>query len=471
MIHPSQSRKWLAATFLAAVFASLPSLSHALVIDANTEVTVSENQELVRVDRHRIFVKLKKGKRFPRSEHVISASRLFGRLFLVRTSDPEALRQELADKGLIEYSERNTYHGKQTLPEPVEQQSVENTSDAPSFNDPLVGKIWSFADDAGNGISVNKAYTLAANSEKKEVIVAVVDTGVDYNHEDLKDVMWVNRGEIPGNGIDDDRNGYIDDVHGIDTLTRDSQGRATGDPMASHAHGTHVSGTIAAKQNNRIGIAGIASNVKIMAIRTVPDDADETDVNIVESFLYAAKHGARLINCSFGKTHNEGGMAVKETIDHISQKYGTLVVAAAGNDSSFGGKWDIDFKPKYPASFDSNGLMVIASTAQNGGLSYFSNVGKRSVDLAAPGSDIYSTVPGNRYASMSGTSMATPTTVGMLAEVLSQYPTLGPAQLKQLAIDSVTKLSNFTPYMVSGGRANMYNMLRNASQLPQGYQR
>ena len=178
MTHPFQSRKWLAATFLAALFASLPTLSHALEIDADSELTVSSNHELVRVDRHRIFVKLKKGKRFPRSEHVISATRLFGRLFVVQTGNADALRQELADKGLIEYTERNTYHGKQALPEPVEHQAVENTTDAASFNDPLVGKIWSFADDSGNGISVNKAYTLAATSSKKEVIVAVVDTGV-----------------------------------------------------------------------------------------------------------------------------------------------------------------------------------------------------------------------------------------------------------------------------------------------------
>jgi thermitase len=468
MNRPSASPKWLALTLLSALFSLAPETGRALEIDLDSELTLTEQHEVVKVDRRQIFVKLKRGKRFPRSEYVISATRLFGRLFLVRTSDAEALRREFADKGLIEYTERNTFHGAKPLPEPVEVPTENASAEAPVFNDPQVGKIWSFADDSGNGISVNQAYMISSTASKKETIVAVVDTGVDYNHEDLKEVMWVNRAEIPGNGIDDDRNGYIDDVHGINTLVRDSQGRATGNPMASHAHGTHVSGTIGAKQNNRIGIAGIASNVKIMAIRTVPDDADETDVNIVESFLYAAKNGARLINCSFGKSHNEGGMAVKETIDHIYKTYGTLVVAAAGNDSGFGGKWDIDFKPKYPASFDSAGLMVIASTAQNGGLSYFSNVGKRSVDLAAPGSDIYSTVPGNRYASMSGTSMATPTSVGMLAEVLSQYPTLNPAELKQLAIDSVTKLSAFTPYMVSGGRANMANMLKNASQLQSG---
>ncbi|NDG84253.1 MAG: hypothetical protein EBX52_04345 [Proteobacteria bacterium] len=298
-----------------------------------------------------------------------------------------------------------------------------------------------------------------------DVIVAVVDTGVDYNHEDLKSVMWVNPREIPGNGIDDDGNGYVDDVHGINTLVRDSQGRATGNPMASHAHGTHVSGTIAAAQNNRIGIAGIASRARIMAIRTVPDDADETDANVVESFLYAARNGARLINCSFGKEVNEGGRVVKEAIDHVAQKYGVLVVAAAGNDSSSFQKWDIDVKPKYPASYDSEGLLVIAATGSSGGLASFSNVGRKSVDVAAPGVNIWSTLPRNSYGSMSGTSMATPTTVGMLAEVLSRYPTLTPLELKQVAMVSVTPVVSFQSYMASGGRVNLYQALLKAASL------
>jgi len=235
--------------------------------------------------------------------------------------------------------------------------------------------------------------------------------------------------------------------------------------MASSYHGTHVAGTIAAKQNNMIGIAGIASNAKIMAIRTVPDNGDETDVDVAESYLYAARNGAKLINCSFGKSINEGGMAVKETIDHVFSKYGALVVAAAGNDSQLGAKWDIDRRPKYPASYDSTGLMVIASSAASGSLSSFSNVGKVSVDLAAPGSSIFSTLPGNKYGSLSGTSMATPTTVGMLAEIWSRHPRLNALQIKELAIRTVTPIAEFAPYMVSSGRANMAAMDQAAAQL------
>jgi thermitase len=262
--------------------------------------------------------------------------------------------------------------------------------------------------------------------------------------------MWKNENEIEGNGIDDDGNGYIDDIYGIDPLSDDT------DPMASHAHGTHVAGTIAAEQNNRTGIAGIASQVKIMAIRTVPDSSDETDADVVESFLYAAKHGARIINCSFGKRNNEGGMIVNETIDHIGKTYKTLVIAAAGNDYGR----DIDSRLVYPASFPSDYLMVVASTTKSGGLSWFSNIGKKNVDVAAPGSGVYSTTPGNSYGNMSGTSMASPTTAGVAAEVLSHFPNLDAVSLKNVLIKSVTKVNSFKDKMVSGGRVDLHNTLQ-----------
>jgi len=306
-------------------------------------------------------------------------------------------------------------------------------------------------------MSVNRAYREVINGQESKVIVAVVDTGVDYNHEDLKDVMWKNTAEIPGNNIDDDGNGYIDDVHGINTLKRDSNGNATGDMADTHSHGTHVSGIIGAKQNNSVGIAGVAGNVKIMDIRTVPNNGDELDVDVVESFLYAAKNGAKIINCSFGKAHNEGGLAVSETIKHIGETYGVLVIAASGNSSQ-----DIDRRLTYPASFENEHLMVIASTSKRGGMSYFSNYGKKNVDLAAPGSSIYSTTPGNRYSSMSGTSIASPASAGIAAEVLSQNPQLRPLELKELLMNSTTKVGRFSSKLVTGGRVDLYSALQKA---------
>ena len=401
-----------------------------------------------------LIVKLKKGTILPKLTTETNVQNLFETTYVLRTKNIKSLKEELKNKAQIEYIE-NSYRSEKTkLPTPVSL--PENTNFGPNdfFNDPKVNQIWSFNDANQNGVSVNAAYRVHAQTNTTPVIVAVVDTGVDYNHEDLKDVMWTNSGEIPGNKIDDDGNGYVDDVFGINTLNRDANGRATGNPMDTHSHGTHVSGTIAAKQNNNIGIAGIASNVKIMAIKTVPNNGDETDVDVAESFIYAAKNGAKLINCSFGKSANEGGNLIPDTIKYIGETYGTLVVAAAGNDSS-----DIDRRPTYPASHKNDNLLIIASTSNTGGLSYFSNFGKISVDIAAPGSNIFSTVPGNKYSSMSGTSMATPTTVGVLAEILSQHPELSPIALKKLVMDNVTKVASYKGKMISEGRIDLLKSL------------
>jgi subtilisin family serine protease len=228
----------------------------------------------------------------------------------------------------------------------------------------------------------------------------------------------------------------------------------------THSHGTHVSGSIGATQNNGKGVAGIASNVKIMGIRTVPNSSDELDVDVIEAFLYAAKMGAKIINCSFGKNKNEGGMAVSETIEHIRDEYGVLVVAAAGNSSR-----SIDSRLTYPASFPNDNLLVVASTSSNGRFSYFSNYGFKNVDVAAPGSGILSTTPNNRYSSMSGTSMASPNTAGVAAEVLSHFPNLSPVELKKVLMDSVTKSSRYRGKTVSEGRVDLQKALELASKL------
>ena len=213
-------------------------------------------------------------------------------------------------------------------------------------------------------MSVTRTYANRRSSPKQEIIVAVVDTGVDYNHEDLP--MWINEGEIAGNGIDDDNNGYIDDIYGINTLVRDADGNATMNIMDTHNHGTHVSGSIAAIQNNNTRLLGLHQmQKKIMALRTVPNRSDETDVDVTEAFIYAAKNGAKIINCSFGKSHNERGMMVRDAINHIGEEYGALVVAAAGNSMR-----NIDMYPAYPASFDSENLLVVASTSSSGNFSY-----------------------------------------------------------------------------------------------------
>lgn len=407
-------------------------------------------------DNSRLFIKLAEGQSLPQINLIKSSKHLFNNNYLVTTENAVELQKKLRSSLAVISTEKNYFAGKSKLPTLEASNKNNSLFNFNAFNDPKVGKVWSFNNSESNGVSVNKSYLSPLGIQKEKVIVAVVDTGVDYFHEDLKNKMWKNTAEIADNGIDDDNNGYVDDIFGIDTLSKDSEGNASGDPMASHAHGTHVSGTIAAEQNNNLGIAGIAETARIMAIRAVPDTSDETDADVVESFLYAAKHGAKLINCSFGKAHNEGGMIVNETITHIGKTYGVLTFAAAGNDYGR----NIDSRPKYPASFDSDYLVTVASTAKSGRLSAFSNVGLVSVDLAAPGSGIYSTVPRNRYSNMSGTSMATPTTVGVAAEVLSHFPALTPLQLKKILMESVTKDSRFKRKMVSGGRVDLFNSLK-----------
>jgi thermitase len=415
-----------------------------------------------------LFIKMKAGEALVKSPLIKKSKKIIEGLYLVKTPNADALAKSLGSEA-IEYVQRDYFAGKRALPklevlDPIELQFKKLSNfNFQSFNDEYVSRLWAFGE---KGLDVNGAYASLPNWTPEEVIVAVVDTGVDHNHEDLRDIMWTNPGEIPGDRIDNDGNGYIDDVYGINTLVRDQAGRATGDTMASHWHGTHVAGTIAATQNNGIGIAGVANNVKIMAMRTVPDNADELDSNIVEAFTYAAKMGAKVINCSFGKSHNEGGMVVRDVINEIGRKYNVLVVVSSGNDSWGPFAWhNNDESPKYPASFDSPNMLVIASSTSSGGLSNFSNIGKVTVDVASPGSSIYSTVNNNRYSSSSGTSMAAPNASGVAAMVLGYYPRLKVSGLKLSLTGSVTKVKEFEEKMSSGGRLNLKKALEKAAKI------
>ena len=429
-----------------------------------TAISLSAQASGGRFHPKHLFIKMKAGQNLVKSPLIKSAKKVIGNLYLVKTNHLSDLTQELSINDSVEYSQKDFYGEKRMMPklEVLDHVSLAIKSftdfNFVSFNDPDASKLWAFT--TRTGMDVSSAYDSLPNKDAQEVIVAVVDTGVDHNHEDLKDIMWTNEDEIPANGIDDDNNGYIDDIHGINTLVRDAQGRATMNTMASHWHGTHVAGTIAATQNNGLGIAGVANNVKIMAIRTVPDDSDELDSNIVEAYKYAAKNGAKVINCSFGKSVNEGGMVVRDVINEIGEQYNVLVIASAGNDSSGPFAWhDNDVEPKYPAAFDSENLLVIASTTSSGSLSSFSNIGKNTVDLAAPGSNIYSTIVGNKYGMASGTSMASPNTSGVAAMVLGYYPELTAIQLKAVLMKSSVAVPEFKGKIVSGGRVNLKTAL------------
>ena len=311
-------------------------------------------------------------------------------------------------------------------------------------NDPMFGDQWSLFNNGRDGtkradLGALEAWEIATGS--REVIVAVVDTGVDPRHVDIMTNLWVNEGEIPEDGIDNDGNGYIDDIHGYNMIDRFG---FTNDTLG---HGTHVSGSIGAVTDNGIGIAGVNWNIRIMALKTVPNNSNETDADVIESFMYAANHGARVINCSFGKY--ESGIAVQEAIDEVG-RMGVVVVAAAGNDAT-----NNDTRPHYPSNFESSNLISVAATTSFDKAPFWTNFGPTTVDLGAPGSTVLSTTPDNFYAFYSGTSMATPHVSGAAALILSIRPDLSPEEVKELLMSTVTPIDDLRGAVVSEGRLNL----------------
>lgn len=478
------------------------------------------------------------------------------------------------------------------------------------------------------GVSTEKAYELLQGKKSEKVVVAVIDSGVDIEHEDLQEKIWVNADEIPGNGKDDDKNGYIDDIHGWnfiggkdgthvnqDTyeLTREyvrlkqkyegvslddipkkekeyyvhildefEKKRAEMEQQYSgfqffaksykrssklleayldveevnaellgdiesedevvltsvsimeyalsmgfskdqfqeyedyyksaleygynpefdprhivgdnyddlsekyygnndvngpdSRHGTHVAGIIAANRNNALGMQGIADNVEIMAIRAVPD-GDERDKDIANAIYYAVDNGAQVINMSFGKSYSPQKEAVDKAVKYAESK-GVLLVHAAGNSSE-----DIDEMPNFPSRkfADSrkeakNWIEVGASSwkSEEEFVAEFSNYGNKTVDVFAPGVDVYSTTPGQKYENLSGTSMASPVTAGVAALIMSYYPELEAEQIKEIILESTVKLGdmkvmlpgegdklvNFANLSRTGGVVNAYEAIK-----------
>ena len=240
----------------------------------------------------------------------------------------------------------------------------------------------------------------------------MIDEGVDYNHEDLQANMWRNSGEIAGNGVDDDGNGFIDDVYGYDFYSFD------GDPMDEGGHGTHVAGTICADANNGIGIAGVVQQCKIMALRFLGPQGGYTSGGIA-SLDYAVQMGATIANNSWG-----GGGFSQALYDAIAaaRDGDHIFLAAAGNGDRLGNSIDNDVTPHYPSSYTLPNVVSVAATDNRDSLASFSNYGAVSVDIGAPGVDIASTYLNNGYVWMSGTSMATPNATGVVALIRSQNP-------------------------------------------------
>ncbi|NLX55607.1 MAG: S8 family serine peptidase [Planctomycetaceae bacterium] len=360
-------------------------------------------------------------------------------------------------KPQIEFAEPNFYRQPTAIP-----------------NDPLYPWLWGLNNNGtligtvpDADIDAAEAWDLYTGSES--VVVAVLDSGVDYTHPDLAGNMWINPGEIPGNGIDDDGNGWIDDVYGI----APGVGATNGDPLdrdRDSGHGTHVAGTIGAVGNNGIGVTGVNWDVQIMALNVLFDSAGAlsgTSAVIVAGLSYVTmmkqQYGVNIV----ASNHSYGGAgesnAERAAIEaHIAA--GISYVCAAGNDSE-----NNDTVPAFPASYDIPGMITVAASTYAEMPADYSNYGKLSVDLFAPGSQILSTAPpyitstdlmmfeGAGYQYLSGTSMASPHVTGAAALLRALAPELSVAETRQLLLNSVDQFPQYAPYVVTGGRLNVNN--------------
>lgn len=300
--------------------------------------------------------------------------------------------------------------------------------------------------DAVSGIDINikKAWQLyEQESNKRPVTVAVIDTGIDTSHKDLKDAIWINEDEIPGDSIDNDGNGYVDDVNGWNFISNINQ-LCAGD---EDTHGTHGAGTIAAAKGNG-GVAGIGDSryIKIMVLKALGgEEGKGSPENVIQAIRYAEANGAQICNLSFGsgQTSPEFEAAIRDS--------NMLFVAAAGNGNQYEIGYNIDAHPVYPASFPYDNIITVGNLLFNGHLDESSNYGQINVDLAAPGTYILSTVPADTYAYMTGTSMAAPMVTGAAALLYSGRPDLSLSDVRTALLSSVHKLAPLKGKTASGG--------------------
>ena len=274
-------------------------------------------------------------------------------------------------------------------------------------------------------------------------VVAVVDSGVDHGHPDLAPNIWSNPGEAAGNGVDDDGNGYVDDARGWDFV---GAGADTRDP---NGHGTHVAGTIGARGNDGVGVAGLNWQVSLMPVRATNSAGSGTAAQIAGALAYAGAEGARVANVSLGAPFASSAIA-----DAIARSPNTLFVAAADNGGHDGVGDNTDLVGDFPCSLSLPNVVCVAASDRNDNLAPFSNFGPDSVDLAAPGVDILSASRGGVYASRRGTSFAAPHVSGVAALVWSRYPGASVAFVRNALLSGVDPSPGLAGRIASGGRLN-----------------
>lgn len=364
-------------------------------------------------------------------------------LVLIQTEhevEQAAFMQGLLDSGYVKYVQPNAVLENQaTTPNDASFLNTWGLNNTGQFN----GSV------ADADIDAPEAWDMSTGSS--DVVVGIIDTGVKWDHVDLVNNMWTNPGEIAGNGIDDDGNGFIDDIHGYDFVNND------GNPMDDHGHGTHVAGTVSADGNNGIGVAGVSWNSQIMALKFMASSGSGSTSDAVRAINYATmmktQYGVNiLVTCN-----SWGGGGYSSSLYNAivaNRDAGMLFMAAAGNDAT-----NNDSGPHYPSSYDVNNIIAVASTDWADHLSSFSNYGATSVDIAAPGSNIYSTTFNGAYGYMSGTSMATPQVAGLAALAWSYSPQSTWQEIKTAILTGGDTLAVLNNKVATGKRINAYNTL------------
>ncbi len=376
------------------------------------------------------------------------------------------------DNSDVEYIEPNFIYytqGFQTSPNFTAQEVANFDGYVPA--DEFFSKLWGMHNETagariqGRGADIDALEAWKLTTGDKKVVIAIIDTGIDYNHPDIKPNMWTNTAELNGAaGVDDDKNGIVDDIHGAAFVA----GIAPGNPMDDHSHGTHCAGTIAAAHNEQ-GVAGVMANVRLMGVKFLSKAGSGTTADAIKAINYATQMGAHAMSNSWG-----GGpfsKALEDAIKEANTK-GIVFLAAAGNSKS-----NNDVSPSYPASYAVENVIAIAAHDIKDQLASFSSYGLKSVHVAAPGVDILSTVISGKYATYSGTSMATPHVSGVVGLMLSKmnFANMNAATriksvalIKESLVKTATAASAYNGKVISGGRvssakaiSSVMNVLRN----------
>jgi subtilisin family serine protease len=308
---------------------------------------------------------------------------------------------------------------------------------SPAVDDPMLSQVWGLSK-----IHATDAWKLQRGS--RDIVVADIDTGIDYTHPDLVNNLWHNPDASAADKI------------GYDFANKDPN------PYDDQGHGTHTAGTIGATGGNGIGVSGVAQEVSLMSVKFITAAGSGTTSDSVLAIDYAIQHGARVMSNSWGGPADDPDEDNQVLVDAVKRADAAdiLFVAAAGNDGT-----NNDTTPMYPAAIDSPNVLAVASTNNSDGRSFFSNYGPKTVHVGAPGSSVLSTLPGGKYGIESGTSMACPHVAGLAALILAQNPKLHATEVKQIIMDTVDQLPSLQGKIATGGRINVEAAIKKAQTM------